>query len=605
MSGTVPPRPVGVLGMRGVLRDAWNLTAPYFRSSERRIAWTLLLSILVLNLSQVAFDVLLNFWRGQMYDSLQQKDLSGFLQLMLLWRNDDENGFMPGFVPIVAVLVPISVYAVYLNQILQIRWRAWMTDNVLREWMADRAFYTMALHQVSTAGTAGSAGPAPGPDNPDQRIAEDLARFTTSTLTFGLDLLSTVVSLVSFAQILWSLSGVITLGGVNIPGYLLYLALAYAVVGSLLTHWVGSPLAGLEFLRQKVEADFRFGLVRVRENAEGIALYHGQDAETANLLRRFAAVMTNWYALIRRRKRLSTLRYVYAQAAVVFPLLIASPRYFSGAIQLGGLMRINGAFAQVQQSLSWFVDNYAALAEWRATVDRLASFQRALAAARGLSAGGVTMATGPAGAWTLANATVSLPDGRTLLDRADATLPAGQSLMLVGRSGVGKSTLFRALAGIWPFGTGQVSRPPGSAMFLPQRAYTPLGTLRDAVTYPAHPGAVPDDEVRQALTDVGLGTLLSKLDQDEAWSQRLSGGEQQRLAVARALLTRPDWLFLDEATASLDPQAEAELYALVRQRLPGTTVVSIAHRPEVARWHDATATLANGGLTPGPATPPG
>ena len=587
MSGTGPAK----ARIRDILRDAWRLTAPFFRSEQRRIAWVLLGSVLVLNLASVGGDVLLNFWRGEMYDSLQHKDFPGFLNLMLLWRNDG-NGFMPGFVAIATVLVLIGVYAVYLQRLLQIRWRAWMTDRVLRDWMSDRAFYTLALQ-----GAAGGRGT----DNPDQRISDDLDRLTDSTLSFGIDLLSTVVSFFSFAQILWSLSGMMTVFGYNVPGYLLYLAVAYAVVGTALAHWIGRPLAGLEFSRQRVEADFRFGLVRVRENAEGIALYAGEQAEQATLVARFGAVMANWRMLIQRRKRLGMLRLGYDQVAVIFPFLIASPRYFSGAIELGGLMRVVGAFAQVQASVSWFVTNYAALAEWRATVERLATFQRALEQARALP-GGVHVADGPAGAVALHDVTLALPDGRTLLENSTATLPAGQALLLVGRSGVGKSTLFRALAGIWPFGTGTVSRPAGSTMFLPQRAYTPLGTLRHAVTYPALPETVPDAEVHQALADAGLERLIPELDQDQPWGQRLSGGEQQRLAVARALVTRPEWLYLDEATASLDAQAEAELYATLRRRLPQTTIVSIAHRPEVARWHDRTVTLRDGRLAMEPAT---
>ena len=587
MSGTTTGSGTVKIRVRDVLRDAWRLSAPYFRSDQRRIAWSLLVAILALNLAMVAGDVLLNFWRGEMYNSLQQKNFPEFLNLMLLWRNN-ENGFMPGFVVIASVLVAMGVYAVYLQQLLQVRWRAWLTDRVSRDWLSNRAYYVMALQKTPTAGG--------GTDNPDQRISDDLDRLTESTLSFGVDFLSNVVAFVSFSQILWSLSGVMPLFGLNIPGSLLYLAIAYAVVGTLVSHWVGRPLAGLEFNRQRVEADFRFGLVRVRENAEGVALYSGEQAEQAGLASRFAAVVANWYALIRRRKYLNIVTNAYDQAAVIFPFLIAAPRYFSGAIELGGLMRVVGAFSSVKQSVSWFVTYYATLAQWRATVERLASFERALQAARTLP-GGVRVTDGPAGAVSLHGVTLALPNGRTLLQNSTASLPAGEALLLVGRSGVGKSTLFRALAGIWPFGTGTVSRPPGATpMFLPQRAYTPLGTLREAITYPAMPGTVPDSSVHQALMDTGLQAMIPELDHDEPWGQRLSGGEQQRLAIARALIARPEWLFLDEATAGLDPQAEAELYATLRRRLPGTTIVSIAHRPEVARWHDRTMTLAGGAL---------
>ena len=576
--------------IRDVLRDAWLLTGPFFRSEQRWIARGLLGAVVALSLASVAGDVLLNFWRGAMYDTLQHKDFPGFLNLMLTWR-DNADGFMPGFVSIAAVLVVISVYALYLQRLLQVRWRAWMTQRMLADWMARRAYYTMTLMDEADGAT--------GVDNPDQRIAQDLDFLTERTLLYGIDLLATVVSLISFSQILWSLSGVISVFGVTVPGDLLYLAIVYSVAGTLASHWIGRPLAMLEYVRQRVEADFRFGLVRVRENAEGIALYGGERTEQAALGVRFAAVIANWIALIRRRKRLGIVRYGYDQIAVIFPFLIAAPQYFSGAIELGGLMRVVGAFAQVQASLSWLVTNYAELAAWRATVDRLAGFERALQAAHTIQ-GGVQIETGVPGAMALHGVTVTLPDGRPLLRDVDATLPAGEGLLLSGRSGVGKSTLFRALAGIWPFGSGVVSRPPGQApMFLPQRAYTPSGTLREAVTYPAASDSVPDGAVRQALTDVGLEALTPELDRDVAWGQRLSGGEQQRLAVARALLTRPDWLFLDEATASMDPEGEAALYEVIQKRLPGTTVVSIAHRPDVARWHDRTVTIRDGELAVG------
>ena len=579
--------------IRHVARDVWLLTGPFFRSEQRLVACGLLAAVVALNLTMVAGDVLLNSWRGQMYDTLQQKDAAGFFSLILTWRLDEEHGFMPGFVSIAAVLVAIAVYALYLSRLLQIRWRAWMTARMTSDWLARRAYYTLTLTR--------DVGDAQSVDNPDQRISQDLDLLTDKTLSFGVDLLSTVVSLVSFSVILWSLSGFVSLFGVTIPGDLFLLALLYSLAGTLLSHWVGRPLAVLEFVRQRVEADFRFGLVRVRENAEGIALYDGEAVEQASLSARFAAVVANWYALIRRRKLFGTVSAGYAQAAVVFPFLIAAPQYFSGTIQLGGLMRVVGAFSQVQTSMSWLVTNYSELAAWRATVERLAGFERALQGVHAAT-GGIQVKEGPGDAMALHGVTIALPDGRTLLRDASVSLVPGQSLLLEGASGVGKSTLFRVLAGIWPFGTGAVTRPAGPVpLFLPQRAYTPLGTLRAAVTYPSAPDAVPDAEVRQALADVGLDALAPELDRDDAWGQRLSGGEQQRLAVARALIARPSWLFLDEATASLDSEGEAALYAAIRRRLPDTTVVSIAHRREVAHWHDRTVRLDARGLVTEPA----
>ncbi len=397
--------------------------------------------------------------------------------------------------------------------------------------------------------------------------------------------------------ILWSLSGDITFLGIQIPGYMVWVALLYAIAGTVLAHLIGRPLAALNFRQQRVEADFRFSLVRLRENVEGIALYHGEDEEHRGLDTRFQAVIANWWAIMQRTKLLNALVAGYGQIAVVFPIIVAAPRYFSGAMTLGGLTQTSGAFNQVQSAMSWFVNSYSSIASWRATVERLATFQRSIEAARAAQTSdadgtGVGMtdrvADGPAGDdYRMEDVTLALPDGKILLDHADLSLTPGQSVVVTGRSGSGKSTLFRALAGIWPFGHGNVSRPPGRSLFLPQRPYIPLGTLRHAVSYPADVGSYDDAAVRRGAGAMsGWTAMAERLDEEDNWAQRLSGGEQQRLAVARALLAKPDWLFLDEATASLDPEAEAELYALLQRDLPNTTIVSIAHRPSVAALHE-------------------
>ena len=580
--------------IRGVLRDAWRLTAPYFRSEERWTARLLLVVIIALNFLQVGITVLLNSWRGEFYDSLQNKDFSGFLQLILSYRVSD-NGFMPGFVPIVLVAIPCAIYAIYLTQLLQLRWRAWMTKQTLGNWLTGRAYYTIGL-QNAPQRPASDPAVTGATDNPDQRISEDLNNFTSTTLSYGLDLLSTIVSLVSFAQILWTLSGSVELLGVTIPGYMLFIAIIYAVVGTYLTHLVGRPLAVLEFLRQKTEADFRFALVRVRENTEGIALYRGEASENRSLLGRFAIIVQVTRSVMSRKKKLNALTQGYAQVAAVFPIVVAAPRYFAGQIALGGLMRVAGAFSQVQSSLSWFVDSYAQLAVWKATVDRLTGFNAAIAVAQRLAQGGVGVKEGGT-AISLEDVQLALPDGRVLLNMSAPLMTQGQSAVVAGRSGSGKSTLFRAIAGIWPFGHGTIQRPPGTVLFLPQRPYIPLGTLREVVTYPSTPGTIADAAVIEALTEAGLAGLVPDLDTDQPWAQRLSGGEQQRLAVARALLLRPDWLFLDEATASLDPEAEADMYRILKQRLPDSTILSIAHRPDVARWHDRHLTVRDAAIT--------
>ena len=557
-----------------VLRDAWRLSAPYFRSEERWSARLLLGAILGMSLLIVQLTVLLNYWNRAFFDSIQNKDGAGFMNLLLTYRSG-EAGFMPGFVAIVAVYVPVAIYKTYLNQLLQMRWRRWMANRLAADYLSDRAYYTMSLQ----AGLSGA-------DNPDQRIADDTKQFVEDTLSLGLDLLSNVVSLFSFAYILYGLSGTVTLLGVTIPGYLLWTAILYAILGSWLAQVIGRPLAGLEFRQQRFEADFRFSLARLRENTEGVALLGGEARERAGLVQRVAAIYANWILLIKRRKWVNTLIYCYLQVAGIFPIVVAAPRYFSGELTFGGLTQIAGAFGQVQDALSWFINSYERLAAWRATVSRLTGFQDAVHEAHASVARGPTALPAAGPDFALEDATLRLPDGAPLLEGASIAFQAGRSTVISGRSGAGKSTLFRALAGIWPFGAGAVRRPDASSLFLPQRPYIPLGTLRQAICYPADFDAYPDLVLRQALTDVGLPALAEQLDLDAPWAQRLSGGEQQRLAVARALLLRPEWLFMDEATSNLDPDAEAELYTLLRQRLPGTTLVSIAHRPAVAAFHD-------------------
>ncbi len=367
-----------------LLKQVWHLASPFFMRSEQR--WSarfILLGIVALALIQVGGNAVVNFWYGQFYDALQAKDLDGFIRLLLWYRSDEEHGFMLGFVPIVAPLVPLGGLQAYVQQLLQIRWRSWMTNEFLGAYLADRAYYTINL-------TAGQADP--GTDNPDQRIAEDIRDFTDSTLTLGISFISRTTNLFSFAAILWTLSGATQIFGIVVPGYMLWGALIYAVVGTWLTHLVGRKLVPLNFLRQRAEADFRFALVRLRENSEGVALLGGESNERGVLGGRFAAVSGNWFALMRRRFKLSLLTDTYEQAAVVFPFILGAPRYFGGTIELGGLMRIVSAFSQVQSSLSWFISAYESLAAWSATITRLTTFEAAIAHARLLSGTGPALA---------------------------------------------------------------------------------------------------------------------------------------------------------------------------------------------------------------------
>jgi putative ATP-binding cassette transporter len=558
------------------LRDAWHLARPYYRSEEKWSAWGLLAVVVGLNLLIVGMGVVFSFWNRVMFNTLQTKDWEAFVQL-LFWYRRTEFGIMPGFCEFAALYVLVGVYRVYLTQWLEIRWRRWLTRYYLDEWLSDRAYYRISL-------TTDRA--AIGTDNPDQRIAEDLRDFVGNSLSLGLDLLSNVVSLFSYLGILWSLSGALTVFGIEIPGYMVWVALIYSVVGTWLTHLVGRALVPLRFRQQRVEADFRYALVRFRENMEGVALYNGEDEEKAGLRERFINVVNNWWAIMKRTKLLNSLVVGYSQVAIIFPLVVAAPRYFAGKLELGGMMQTADAFGQVQGSLSWFIASYSTLAQWRAIVERLTTFHRAIVMARAAASEGLTTVAGPADVIALHDVTLALPNGVKLLQDADLTLQRNTSVVVSGPSGSGKSTLFRAIAGIWPFGHGQVQRPAERTMFLPQRAYIPLGSLRHVVCYPDPPETHTREQIVQALTDAGLPHLVDQLDVDEAWAQRLSGGEQQRVALARVLLAKPEWLFLDEATASLDPEAEDHLYHVLKQRLPHTTIVSIAHRPSVAAFHD-------------------
>ena len=563
-------------GLGSFLNGAWQLSKPYFwRSEERWSALILLASILGLRFGLVGMSVVLSYWNREFFNALQEKNWDAFVSL-LFWYRQTDSGFMPGFCEVAVVYIVVAIYFTYLSQWLQIRWRRWMTGRFLDEWLADRAYYRIAMTQDHDQS---------GTDNPDQRIAEDIRDFVDSALTLGISFIANIATLGSFVGILWGLSGQTAFFGVSIPGYMVWIAVAYAVIGTWLTHLVGRPLASLRFRQQRVEADFRYALVRFRDNMEAVALYRGESEENAGFKHRFTALTGNWWAIMQRVKMLSALTAGYEQVAHVFPIIVAAPRYFAGKMQLGGLTQTSGAFARVQGALSWFVDRYPDLANWRAIVDRLTMFDRAIQDARAQANNGFVMGPSSDGTLHLAGVTIALPNGTKLLDGADLTLTPGHSVVVTGRSGSGKSTLFRAIAGIWPFGEGRIA-VPDNAFFLPQLPYIPLGSLRHVVCYPRPASDFTKDDMALALADAGLPALADQLDVDENWSTRLSGGEKQRVALARALLVKPSWIFLDEATASLDPDAETDLYRVLKERLPQATLVSIAHRPSVAALHE-------------------
>jgi len=559
------------------LRDAWHLVLPYWRSEERRSARALLAAVVVLNLGAVYVLVLLNAWNRAFYDALQERDFGAFTHQL------------GRFCVLAGLFIVTAVYRQYLTQTLEMRWRRWITGEFLDAWLGNRAYYHLERTGRRT-------------DNPDQRIAEDLRLFASGTLGLATGLLNAVVTLVSFIGILWALSGPLTIplgaGVLRIHGYLVWAAALYALLGSVVTHRIGRPLVRLNAGRQRYEADFRFGLVRLRESAEEVALSGGEALEQRSLRERFAAILDNWWQLVRTQKRVTWFTAGYGQAAAVFPILVAAPRYFSGAIQLGELMQIASAFGRVQDALGWFVDSYAELAEWKASAERLLAFERGMkaAAAKPDRPAGIRVLGSPADEITLDRVDIALPTGGLLIRDADLVLRRGEQVLLAGPSGSGKSTIFRAIAGLWPHGRGEIRRPAaGRLLFLPQRPYLPIASLREALAYPSHPDALGDAAIVAALRRFRLDRLVSRLDEVDHWAQQLSPGEQQLLALARAFLHAPAWLFLDEATAALDEATEQHIYRELRAHLPGTTLVSIAHRPGAAAHHERHVELVRSG----------
>jgi len=567
-----------VTGLVSMLATIWRLAVPYFRSDDRNAGSVLLGGLVAIELSIVGINVMLNQWNNRFYNALQDRNWDAFVTELLI------------FCALAAAFIGLAVYRLYLTQWLQIRWRQWMTGAYLGSWLADANHYRMQL--------LGDAA-----DNPDQRIAEDIQLFVERTLTIFTGFLGSLVTLVSFVIILWTLSAAAPLhlfgSEWNIPGYLVWAALIYAVIGTFLTHLIGWPLVGLNFQQQRYEADFRFNLVRVRENSEQIALLGGETAETERLLERFRRVVGNWLAIMSRTKKLTFFTAGYSQASVVFPYVVVSPAYFAGRMQLGGLMQTASAFNSVQSALSFFIDVYRTLAEWRAVIQRLDGFGLAVAAARTAAQMAPSVAMRPVEgqhAFETADLAVNLPAGTPLVAADDIEISLGERVLLTGPSGAGKSTLFRAIAGIWPFGSGSVLVPKGARlMMLPQRPYFPVGTLSAAVAYPAEPGAFDRERIAEAIVAVGLPALVQRLDDEAHWNRMLSLGEQQRLGIARALLQAPDFLFLDEATASLDEPSEALLYRLLRERLPGAAIISIGHRSTLGAFHSRRLVLERDG----------
>ncbi len=552
------------------LVDAWRLTKPYFVSEEKVAAWTLLAAVVLLNLANVYVHVRINQWSAAEYNALGMYNYDEFIYQFWI------------FLILSAFNIVITVYALYLNQMLQIRWRRWLTRRYLATWLTDRTYFRLQL----VGGTT---------DNPDQRIQEDLNLFTTYVMSLSLGLLTAVVSLFSFLFILWELSGPATIplgnwGTWYIPGYLVWAALLYSGIGTWLSIKVGRPLVPLSFAQQRFEADFRYSLIRLRENAESIAFYGGEAPEYSVFRSRFSNVVDNFYRIMVRRKHLSWFTASFTQAAIVFPILVAAPRYFAKQIQLGGLIQVLGAFGMVQNALSFIVNSYPDIAAWQACTERLSSFEGRMRQVAESMRAPQQIALRRGGGVEVSNLDIDLPDGTRLLRGVNFSASPGEALLLVGPTGSGKSTTLRAMAGLWPFGKGEVGLGEGVEMFLPQKPYLPLGTLRQVMLYPREDQEdarrVPDERLEEVLKLVDLGSFVRVLDTIDNWSLRLSLGEQQRLAFARVLLVEPSVVIMDEATSALDEPTEARLYSLIRKMPHRPTIVSVGHRSTLREFHD-------------------
>ena len=567
---------------REFILGLFHLITPYWNSEEKKSARLYLAAIITLTIAAVYMTLLLNEWFNSFYSALQNYDSDAVYRGLLR------------FTGLAFAHIAFAVYSYYLQQRLALRWRKWMTKNYLAKWTGQQMYYRLEMFSQGTA------------DNPDQRISEDINLFTARTLSFMSGLLRSATTIVCFIFVLWNLSEVLSFSAagqeIHIYGYLVWTALAYSVLGTWITHKVGHRLVSLNYLQQKLEADFRFSMVRLRETAESVAFYNGAAKEEAFLSNRFMTLLRNTLFIIKKQKQLSWLTNSYAQIAIIFPFVVAVPRYLSQNISLGGLMQIANCFGKVQDAMSYFVDVYASLAEWQSCAERLLSFDKHIAAIEKETeekSGSLVREETP-DRLRLTDVTISVPAmdenkrTREIISSAACTIRSGEHVILKGPSGSGKSTLLRTLAGFWPYVKGHISMPaPSEMMFIPQKPYIPMGTSAEAASYPL--GTADEEILSPLLVECGLSHLMEKTDTEADWSHILSLGEQQKLAFVRVFLRKPKWVFLDEATSAMDEETEEKMYRLLTA-LPGTTVISIGHRSTLDKWHDRVLRITNGKL---------
>ena len=544
-------------------KDAWFLARPYWTSDQKYKSLGLIILVIIFNMLTVYMSVLFNKWNNVFYDAIQNYDKKVFIAAIYKF----------GILAFFYILFQVMSY--YFRKFLEIGWRRWLTKYYLDTWFSKKSFYkTRFLSSLS--------------DNPDQRISEDINSFISLSLDLTLGLLNSVVTLVSFIVILWNISGSLKFAvgshHFSIDGYMVYAAFIYAVAGTYLTFKIGKPLIKLNFQQQAYEADFRYGLMRVREYSENIAFYNGEKQEKLGLVNRFTNVVDNFVSIIYRQMKIDILGVGYAQLAVIFPIVVAAPRYFAKLIKLGDLMQILSAFGRVQSSMSYFIDAYGSLSGWRAVMDRLYGFQTTVAEAGNLQ--GVTIQPGKS-YLELINLNVSLPDKQPLLKDININLQSGDRLLVRGRSGSGKTTFLRSIAGLWPFTSGEIKQIPElTSLFIAQRPYLPYGSLRNAICYPKTNELPESKIIIDLLKQFSMPALTDQLDEIADWGNKLSLGEQQRVAFCRILINKPDIIYLDEATSALDEETEEQMYRTLTEALPKSAIISVAHRSTIKQWHN-------------------
>lgn len=550
---------------RQFFRDVWYLTKSYWQSEEKKKAFFLLGCIIVLTLGVVYMLVLLNQWNNSFYSALQNYDAKKIFDELI------------HFSWLAAIYILLAVYSYYLQQTLILNWRRWLTTRFIDIWLQNKTYYNLQMFGKDT-------------DNPDQRISENVRQFVEMTLSFGIGILKAFCTFASFVVILYNLSGSLSFTFMGktwtINGYMLWASLLYSVIGTYITHIVGRKLVKINFIQQKYEADFRFSMIRLRESAESVAFYRGEAQEGSVFKQRFKMLLDNFWKLVNKQKQLVFLNSGYSQIAIIFPFVVAMNRYLTKEVTLGGLMQVASAFGRVQDSLSYFVDMYSSIAQWQTVVMRLTCFGHHMHDVYQQAERFHVERFAAADVVEVDNMQINLPDGKPLLENISFTLHPGHNVLIKGVSGSGKSTLLRAISGIWPFVDGKIFLPErDKLMFIPQKSYLPLGTLRAALNYPGNK-PIDDTELIYLMDLCQIGYLKDKLDLEADWSHVLSVGEQQRLAFVRAHIQQPQWLFLDEATSALDEDTEANMYSLLQERLQQTTVVSVGHRSTLNKYHE-------------------